>query len=129
MAITIPVATKNSKLDLLVDKIDLGSTNASGQVWLKNAAGNVLVKLAMSNPAFGDAAIGTVDANAITDGIAILAGTCTKFSIVDRDEVEVLAGSVTAVGGGGDLESTTSSTAIIAGETVSISSLTLVAGG
>ena len=129
MAITLSVANKNTRADALVDLVDAGTTNTYGQLWLKDVSSNVLSKHDMSDPAFGDAASGVAVADSISSEDGLLSGACTKFSVVDKDETEIFAGTVTAVGGGGDLESDTSSTQVTAGENVDITSLTYVEGG
>ena len=129
MAVSFSVAEKNSRADALVDKVDAGSTNANGQVWFKDVSNNLLSKHDMADPAFGDAASGTAVADTIQSANGLLSGAATQFSVVDKDETEVFAGTVTAVGGGGDLESDTSSTQITAGQNVDVNSLTYVEGG
>ncbi len=129
MTVTLPVATKNSRADSIVDAIDLGSTNTYGQLWLIDASDNVLSKHNFSDPAFADSSNGSAVADSIDSANAILSGTATKFKAVDKDETEIYAGTITAVGGSGDLNSDTSSTALTSGENVDISSLTYVEGG
>ena len=129
MAVTFSVAIKNERADALTAKVDVGSTNTYGQLWFMDASDNVLSKHDMSDPAFGAAASGACVADTIASANGLLTGAATKFSIVDKDETEVYRGTVTAVGGGGDLESSTSSTQITASENVDVSSLTYVEGG
>ncbi len=88
----------------------------------------LLAELALSADAFAaatDANPGaTSAANTITDDSAANAtGTAAFFRIVTSGGAAVLQGSVTAVGGGGDME--IQSTAITAGEPVRITSLTI----
>jgi hypothetical protein len=129
MTVTIPVAIRTSRANTLVDLVDVGSTNANGQLWFKDASNNVLSKHDMANPAFAAAGSGAAVADTIQSANGLLSGAAVKFTIVDRDEGEVFSGTVTAVGGGGDLESDTSSTQITAGQNVDVSSLTYVEGG
>jgi len=129
MGVTLPVSIKNSRADALVDLIDVGTANTYGQLWLKDASGNVLSKHNLADPAFGDAASGVCISDTIESSEGLMSGACTKFSFVDKDENEVYAGVVTAVGGGGDLESDTSSVQITAGVTVEIDAITYVEGG
>ena len=126
MAITFPVATKNSRADTEVDKLDVGTTNANGQIWLRDSGDNNLSKHNLSNPAFGASSAGASVANAIADGSGLAAGVAVKYVAVDRDENIIWTGSVGPVGSGADLEGTTSSTTIAIGEVVEISSLTYV---
>ena len=126
MSITFPTATKNSRADIIVDSIDLGTTNATGKLRLKDSSNNTLTEHLMSNPAFGAASGGAAIANSIGDGTGLIAGQAVTFDLVDRDEVLIFSGTVGAVGSGADLESTTSSTAIAISENVPITSLTYV---
>lgn len=93
-------------------------------------SGNTLLaQLTMSNPAFGNAADAnpgaTATAAAITsDSSADATGTATFFRILTGTAgTVVMQGTVSASGGGGDLELVT--TSIVAGVVVSISSLTV----
>jgi len=129
MTVSFSTAVKNSRANERVDAVDLGSTNPYGQLWMKDALDNVLSIHNFSDPAFGAAADGAAIADTIADGTGLLTGSCTNFDVVDKDESVCWSGTVTAVGGGGDLESDTSSTVITAGETVSVSSLTYIEGG
>lgn len=124
MSVTFPTTTKNSRANAVVDAVDVGSANASGQVWLKDSGSNTLAKLVLSDPAFGAAANGVATANSITDGTGLLAGAAVTFDVVDKDETLIFSGTIGAVGSGADLESSTSSVTIAVAEAVSISSLT-----
>lgn len=123
MAITLTAAAQNAACDAVVDLIDAGSTDASGDLVYQTAGDAEVATCVMSNPAFGAASAGTATANAITDDTNATGGTTTKFSMQDRDNTEVYEGSVTGTGGGGDIE-LSGGTVIGAGSTVSTSSLT-----
>jgi len=128
MALTHVAAIRNSLADLVVDAIDVGSTDASGdlQIATSTAFSTILATLVFSATAFGAASGGTATANAITaDTNAANSGTAAAFRIRDRNNAEVLRGTVSATGGGGDIQ--LSSTSITAGDTVSITSLTYTA--
>jgi hypothetical protein len=76
----------------------------------------------MGDPSFAAASGGTVTANAITqDSSADASGTATWFRIVDSDGTFVLDGDV-----GTDL--VLDDAAIVAGGTVSVTSLVVTAG-
>jgi hypothetical protein len=123
MAITHSTAIRNTLADAVVDAIDAGSTNAAGklQIATSTAFTTVLATLAFANPAFGAAASGTATANAITpDNNAAATGTAAAFRIVNRDDTEILRGTVGTSGSDINL----SSTSITAGDTVTITSLT-----
>lgn len=123
-------------LDSLVDRIDAGT--GAGKVRIYSGtppadadtalSGNTLLaELAMTDPAFGNAADSspgaTATASAISnDASADNTGTATFFRILDSDNNVVCQGSVSGTGGGGELQ--LNSTTINAGVIVSITSMT-----
>jgi hypothetical protein len=128
MALTHVTALRNSLADLIADAIDVGSTDANGdlQIATSSAFTTILATLQFANPAFGAASGGTATANAIAaDTNAANTGTASNFRIRDRNNTEVVRGTVSATGGGGDIQ--LSSTSITATDTVSITSLTYTA--
>ena len=125
MAVTHPTAVRNSIADGVVDQLDLGTTNAAGQLVLRTAASAEVATLPFSNPAFGAAASGVATANAITDDTNATGGTTDRATLEDRDETTIINCSVGATGSGEDIE--LSSTTITAGDTVQITSLTYTA--
>ena len=125
MAITHSAATRTALADTTVDRIDLGTTNAAGQVVIQTSGAGEVATLPMSNPAFGAASGPTATANAITDDTSATGGTAAQFQVQNRDAGEVFSGSATLSGGGGDMILT--SLTIGAGDTVSITSMTYTA--
>ena len=125
--------------DAVVDRVDLGTTDATGDIKIYSGtiptdadtalgAQVLLAELDMSIPAFGaavDAAPGgRATANAISDDTSADAGgTASFFRMNNRDNATVLQGDVTATSGGGDLELNTVS--IVASAKVSITSMTV----
>jgi len=122
MAITHVTAIRNTVANAVVDAIDSGSADANGDLVFMTSGDVEVATLAMTNPAFGAAASGIATASAISDDTSATGGTVAKFKLQDRDNAEVLRGSVTATGNGGDIE--LSSLTVGAGDTVSMSSLT-----
>ena len=125
MALTHIAALRNALADLVVDAIDVGATDPNGdlQVATSVAFSTILATLQFAATAFGAASSGTATANAIaSDTNAANTGSAVSFRLRDRNNAEVLRGTVTATGGGGDIQ--LSSTGITAGDTVSITSLT-----
>jgi len=120
---TLTVAGKNAMLNSLVDLIDQGSTNSSGKLIFKTGSTSTVATLTLSNPAFGDASAGSVSANSITADTNAVGGTIATFSVVNRNETEIFSGTVTATGGGGDIELSTLS--ITSGDHVSLSTFAL----
>ena len=125
MAITHVVGVRNSLADLVVDAIDLGSADSTGDLVIMTSGDVEVATLVFLNPAFGAAGSGTSTANAITSDTSATGGTAALFKIQDRDNAEIFRGTVTATGGGGDIE--LSSVSIGASDTVAISSFTYTA--
>jgi len=125
MTTTHRVATRNSIADLVASLINIGSTNAQGQLQILTSVAAEVATLDASNPAFGVSSGGTVTADTITDDSSATGGTADNYEFQDRDEDDVFAGSVTATGGGGDIELST--VTIPALGTVQISSFTYTA--
>lgn len=131
MAITHVVALRNALADTAVDALDGGSADANGDLVIMTGADAVITTHALSNPAFDDAgaaggnADGVANANAIADGTGAVAGTAALFKVQNRDNAEQWRGTVTATGGGGDIE--LSSVVIANGDSIQLSSLSYAA--
>jgi len=125
MALTHIAATRNAMADAAVDLIDIGTTDLNGDLVLMTGGDVEVSILAMANPAYGNAAAGVAQENAITDDPSSAGGTIALFKLQNRDNAEVLRGTVTAVGGGGDIELT--SLVIAVNEAVSITDLSYAA--
>lgn len=125
MATTHPTAVRNIIADAVVDRVDLGTTNAQGQIEIQTSGAAEVSTLPASNPAFGAASSGVATANAITDDTNATGGTAAQYEFQDRDEGAVILGSVTATGGGGDIELSTVTVPALA--TVQITSYTYTA--
>jgi hypothetical protein len=109
--------------DAVVDLLDVGTTDAAGDL-IFLTSGDVEVALCpLSNPAFGAAAAGVATASAITSDTNADGGTTTKFSLRDRDNTAVINGAVGVSGSDINL----SSVVIGLGDTVSVTSLTYTA--
>jgi hypothetical protein len=120
MAVTHPAAVRTAIANLVVDLLDVGS--GPGTIEFQTAGGAEVATLTFSDPAFGAAASGTATASAITADTNATGGTIAKAVLQDSDGNDVILCSVTATGGGGDIEM--SSVVISAGQTVSLTSLT-----
>ncbi|NOR70970.1 MAG: hypothetical protein GQ532_14955 [Methylomarinum sp.] len=125
MPLTHTTATRNVVADAVVDLLDVGATDATGDLVYMTSGDVEVAILAMANPAFGAAASGVATAGVIADDTNATGGTVAKFKLQDRNNLETLQGSVTATSGGGDIE--LSSVAIGATDTVATSSLTYTA--
>lgn len=122
MAVTHPTAVRNATADQVVDSVDV---SGPGKLIIR-AGSTVLATVILANPAFGPASGGVatllgVPRNATASG----SGTADNFLAQDGASTTKFQGSVTATGGGGDL--TLASTAIAAGDTVTITGGTYTA--
>ena len=117
---THPVAVINGAVDSIVDRLDVGTTNATGQLIFRTAANAEVATLNFSNPAFGAAAARVATAAAIADDTSATGGTIDHATWEDRDNNEVIRSTVGTSGA----EINLSSLSITAGDTVRITSLT-----
>ena len=125
MAITHVVAVRNGLADYVVDLVDGGAGDANGDLVIMTSGDVEVATLAFSDPAFGAASTGTASAATISDDTNATGGVAALFKVQDKSNSEVFRGTVTATGGGGDLQ--LSSTTIGAGDTISITAFTYTA--
>lgn len=125
MAIQHETTIRNGITDYVTGQINVGTTNPNGQLIFETSGDVEVATLNFSATAFGLAVNGVATANTITDDSNATGGTVTKFKIVDRDGTTIITGSVTPLGGGGDIE--LSSVNVVATEKVSVSNLTYTA--
>lgn len=123
MAVTHASALRDVLCNAAVDSIDNGA--AAGTLEFQTVASAEVATLTFSDPAYGAASSGTATASAITSDTSATGGTITKAVQQDSDGNDKILCSVTATGGGGDIE--LSSVVVSAGQTVSVSSLTYTA--
>jgi len=117
MTINHGASTRNTLADATADAHDVGSGTAVLQV--RDASNVVLVEFPLPNPAFGAASSGTVALLGVPIEVyAVATGTATNFVTRDRNGTQILSGTVTVTGGGGDL--TVSSVTIASGQRVGI---------
>jgi len=95
----------------------------SGFVRFDTSGDVEVAKCTFGATAFGASAAGVATANAITDDTDANGGTINHALLQNSSSVEILRGTVTTTGGGGDFEGAT--LVISAAETVSITSLTI----
>ena len=114
-------AVKSAMADAAVDLVDVGTTDATGDLVFLTAGDVVVATLALSNPSFGAAVAGVATANAITADSSAVGGTIAKFILQDRDNTEVVRGTCSLAAGGGEME--LSSLVITATEEVRVDSL------
>lgn len=121
MTTTLTTAARNAACDAIVDLVDAGSTDANGDLVIQTSGDVEVATLAMSNPAFGAAATGIATAGTISDDTNATGGTAANFILQDRNNSEVIRGDCGTSGSNLNL----SSLSIGAGDTVSVSALTV----
>lgn len=118
----IETAARNTLCDAAVDLIDVGTTDATGDLVFETAGDVEVAALTFANPAYGAAAAGVAQENAIASDASAAGGTIAQASIFNRDNTKVYELTVTAPLGGGEIEMT-GGLVIGAGATVSCSDL------
>jgi hypothetical protein len=117
VTIRLPTAARNAACDAVVDLADAGAGAATIEVRTgaqpanaNNAAsGTLLATFTAADPAFGAASTGvaTLDTTPALSTTGVAAGDAGWFRVKDSNGATVMDGSVTATGGGGDLEMNT----------------------
>lgn len=129
MALTHTTTIRNGLCDYTVDAIDVGTTDATGDVIVQTAADVTLCTIALANAAFGAAGASVAGQAAAAglpkEGTAGATGTAAKFRVRNRDNTEIFQGTVTVTGGGGDME--LSSTSISTNDVIRINTFTYTA--
>lgn len=120
MAVTHVTALRNTLADAAVDAIDGGA--GAGLLEFRTSGDVEVATLTFSDPAFGAASSGTATASAISSDTNATGGTIAKAALRTSTPDDQILCSVTATGGGGDIE--LSSVGVSAGQTVAVSSLT-----
>lgn len=129
MATRIADAARSASTDAIVDRIDAGAGAGTLKIYTGSQpadaddaeSGTLLVTITLSDPAYGAASNGVASLSGTPSGTAVAAGTAGYFRVEDSTGANVFDGSVTATGGGGDLE--LDNTSIASGQSVTISSL------
>lgn len=130
MAIRLAAAARNAAADAVVDLIDGGPAAGTLKIYTGSVganadttpAGTLLATVAWADPAFGAASSGTATATDPASVNASATGTAGCFLVEDSTGANVFDGTVTATGGGGDL--TLSTTSLVSGSPVDITSFT-----
>ena len=135
MATRLFPASQQAAADSVVDRIDVGTTNATGRLLIYTGAqpaagaaatGTLLVEILLVNPAYGAANTSGTAALAGTprSAAATAAGTAGWFRVVNRDAGGVFDGSIRATADADTgQELVLDNTSIASGQTVNISSL------
>ena len=115
MAITLETNSRNVACNAVVDQCEAGA--APGKLKVR-AGGTLLITFTLEDPAFEDAGIsgagiarafGQDGTNPVSAGnpliaLATAAGVADNYQVTDSNDVLYWSGTVTATGGGGDLE-------------------------
>lgn len=132
MATRLPTAARNAACDAVVDLADAGAGAATLKIYTGTqpatandaVSGTLLATITLSDPAFGSASTGVATlAGTPLSATGVAAGTAGWARLADSTGATVLDGSVTATGGGGQVELAT--TTISVGVTVQITSGTV----
>lgn len=115
----LATAARNAACNAIVDLIDAGS--AAGALVFRTSGSAEVATLPFSDPAFGNASTGVATASAITSDTSATGGTTDRATLEDSDTNVVITASVGTSGKDINLSSAT----IGAGDTVSMSSLTV----
>lgn len=123
VAVTHPTAVRDGICNFVVDQLDEGTP--PGTLVFQTSGDVEVATLTLSNTAFGSSSSGTATANAITQDTSATGGTIAKVRLKNAAGTDKIIGSVTATGGGGDIQ--LNSVVVSAGQAVSLSSLTYTA--
>ena len=119
MAITHATAARNAAADAVLNLIDAGAS--AGTLEFQTSGDVEVATLTFSDPAYAAAVAGVAQENAITNDTNATGGTIAKFRIFDSNSNEIINGTVTATGGGGDIELSTIT--VNPGDSVSVTDL------
>lgn len=124
MAVTHSTAARNAGANAKLALLNGGSANAAGIARFRTSANAVVAGLALSNPAFANAANGTAAANAITADTNAAGGVIASLTLEDRDRNVVITAGDIRTTSGGDMQG--NNLTVGAGDTVQILSLSYV---
>jgi hypothetical protein len=124
MAVTHPTAVRQGICNFVVDQLDEGTP--PGTLVFQTSGDVEVATLTLANPAFGAAdGSATATAGTIVSDSSATGGTIAKARLKNQAGTDKIICSVTASGGGGDID--LSSVIVSAAQTVSVSSLTYTA--
>lgn len=130
MTIRLATTARNASTDGVVDLLDAGAGAGTLKIYTGSqpasaqdaATGTLLATVTLADPAFGASATGVATGTDPASVTAVATGTAGWFRAADSNGATVFDGSVTATGGGGDMQLSTVS--ITSGGSVDITSMT-----
>jgi hypothetical protein len=123
MAVTHPTLVRDGIANFVVDQLDEGTP--PGTLVFQTSGDAEVATLDLANPAFGASSAGVATAGAIVTDTNATGGTVAKARLKNNVGTDKIICSVTATGGGGDIQ--LNSVVISAGQSVSMTSLTYTA--
>jgi len=122
MSLVHTTTVRNTLADAIDDAVNQGS--GAGNIIVMESDDTVLSEITLDDPAFGAASSGTITLAGVPleDTSADATGTAAKFQFRDSDDTEIFEGTITATGGGGDIE--IDNTSIASGQIVRLTSYT-----
>ena len=120
MAVTHPTVVRDGIVNFVVDQLDEGTP--PGTLVFQTSGDVEVATLTLANPAFGASSSAVATASSITADSSATGGTIAKARLKNQAGTDKIICSVTATGGGGDIE--LNSVVVSAGQSVSITSLT-----
>lgn len=129
MAVRLSTAARNAATDAISGLVDAGSGPGTIKIYSGSqpatpntaASGTLLATVTLSDPAFGASSAGTATGADPAPVTAAATGTAGWWRMADSDGNPVMDGSVTASGGGGDMQLSTVS--LTSGGSVDITAL------
>lgn len=102
MALTLSTKARNASVDARTALLDEGA--AAGKLVIR-ASTTVLATVTLNDPAFGAAAAGSATAAGLPKTVqGTAAGAADNYQATDSDDEVMWSGTVSASGGGGDLQ-------------------------
>lgn len=123
MATTLTTAARNAACDAVVDLLDIGSTDATGDIAFSTSAPATLATNNLANPAFGSSSTGVATAGTIAQGTVSGSSNPSTVALAlfrNRNNVEVFRCAVAVSGSDINL----SGVSVNDGDTIDITSLT-----
>ena len=122
MAISHATSARNALANTIDDQVNAGTTDAQGDfVVIESSGPTDLIEFNLQDPAFGSASSGQITlAGTPISTTASTSGTADKFEVRDKDNAMVYDGTVTATGGGGDVQ--IDNTDVASGQSAELSS-------